>query len=44
VDGPRLRALVDGYRLDPDQRRQLPDLITAHTRGMVDPLSMLREC
>jgi len=38
ADGPRLRALVDGYRLDPDQRRHLPALITAHTRGMVDLL------
>jgi len=35
VEGPRLRALVDGYRLTSQQRRLLPALITAHTRGMV---------
>jgi Ser/Thr protein kinase RdoA (MazF antagonist) len=34
VDAPRLRALADGYDLDEDQRRRLPALIGAHTRGM----------
>ncbi len=34
VDGARLRALVDGYGLDGEQRRELPALITAHIRGM----------
>jgi Ser/Thr protein kinase RdoA (MazF antagonist) len=38
VDGPRLRALVDGYGLDEHQRRELPALIGAHTRGMHDLL------
>jgi Ser/Thr protein kinase RdoA (MazF antagonist) len=38
VDGPRLRALVDGYGLDEHQRRELPALIGAHTRGMYDLL------
>lgn len=39
VDGPRLRALVDGYGLDEHQRRALPALIGAHTRGMYDLLA-----
>jgi Ser/Thr protein kinase RdoA (MazF antagonist) len=38
LDGPRLRALVDGYGLDESQRRALPALIAAHTRGMYDLL------
>jgi hypothetical protein len=38
VDGPRLRALADGYGLDEDQRRALPAQIAAHTRGMYDVL------
>jgi hypothetical protein len=38
VDGPRLRALVDGYGLDEDQRRALPAQIAGHTRGMYDVL------
>ena len=38
VDGPRLRALADGYGLDTDQRRELPVLIGAHVRGMYDLL------
>lgn len=38
VDAPRLRSLIDGYALDPDQRRQLPSLITAHVRGMYNLL------
>ena len=33
-DAPRLRALVDGYQLTKRQRRELPALIEAHTRGM----------
>jgi len=33
-DGPRLRALADGYVLDEQQRRAFPALIVAHTRGM----------
>jgi Ser/Thr protein kinase RdoA (MazF antagonist) len=37
-DGPRLRALADGYGLDDQQRRDLPPLIGAHTRGMFDLL------
>jgi len=40
TDGPRLRALADGYGLDAQQRRELPPLIGAHTRGMFD---LLRE-
>lgn len=39
VDAPRLRALVDGYGLDERQRRELPPLIGAHTRGMFDLLA-----
>jgi Ser/Thr protein kinase RdoA (MazF antagonist) len=38
ADGPRLRALADGYGLDADQRARLPALISAHTRGMLDLL------
>jgi len=38
VDGPRLRALADGYGLDDHQRRELPALTEAHTRGMYDLL------
>ena len=38
VDGPRLRALADGYGLDKQQRTALPALIGAHTRGMYDLL------
>jgi Ser/Thr protein kinase RdoA (MazF antagonist) len=34
----RLRRLAAGYGLDQDQRRRLPGLITAHTRGMFDLL------
>ncbi len=39
ADGPRLRALADGYGLDAGQRRALPALIGAHTRGMYDLLT-----
>lgn len=38
-DAARLRALADGYGLDAAQRRDLPPLIGAHTRGMFDLLS-----
>jgi Ser/Thr protein kinase RdoA (MazF antagonist) len=38
--GPRLRALVDGYGLDQQQRRELPVLMAAHIRGMAE---LLRE-
>lgn len=38
VDAPRLRALADGYGLDETQRRELPALIGANTRGMYDLL------
>jgi Ser/Thr protein kinase RdoA (MazF antagonist) len=38
VDGPRLRALADGYGLDVTQRRELPPLIGAHTRAMFELL------
>lgn len=38
ADGLRLRALIDGYGLTEVQRRRLPDLITAHVRGMYDLL------
>jgi len=34
MDGTRLRALVDGYGLDEEQRQQLPAMITDHARGM----------
>jgi Ser/Thr protein kinase RdoA (MazF antagonist) len=39
ADGPRIRALADGYRLSQAQRRELPPLIAAHTRAMFDLLS-----
>jgi len=38
LDGPRLRALADGYRLDEPQRLAFPALIAAHTAGMYDLL------
>jgi len=38
TDGPRLRALADGYGLTAVQRRELPPLIGAHARGMFDLL------
>jgi Ser/Thr protein kinase RdoA (MazF antagonist) len=38
LDGPRLRALADGYGLDEQQRTVFPALIGAHTRGMYDLL------
>lgn len=38
VDGPRLRALADGYRLTARQRAELPPLIAAHTKAMFDLL------
>jgi Ser/Thr protein kinase RdoA (MazF antagonist) len=38
VCGRRLRRLADAYGLDDQQRRQLPGIITAHTRGMFDLL------
>ena len=38
LDGPRLRALADGYGIDEQQRRAFPALIAAHTRGMYDLL------
>jgi Ser/Thr protein kinase RdoA (MazF antagonist) len=38
LDGPRLRALADGYGLDEQQRKAFPALIVAHTRGMYDLL------
>ena len=37
-DALRLRALADGYGIDEDQRRELPALIGARTRGMYDLL------
>jgi Ser/Thr protein kinase RdoA (MazF antagonist) len=38
VCGRRLRRLADAYGLDDRQRRQLPTVIIAHTRGMFDLL------
>jgi Ser/Thr protein kinase RdoA (MazF antagonist) len=38
ADGPRLRALADGYGLNEQQRRRLPELIVGHTRGMYELL------
>jgi Ser/Thr protein kinase RdoA (MazF antagonist) len=38
ADGPRLRAMADGYGLSFAQRERLPALIEAHTRGMADLL------
>jgi len=37
-DAGRLRALVDGYGLDAEQRRALPPLVVDHTRAMFDLL------
>jgi Ser/Thr protein kinase RdoA (MazF antagonist) len=37
-DAPRVRAMADGYDLTPQQRRELPPLMVAHTRGMYDLL------
>jgi hypothetical protein len=38
VDAVRLRSLVDGYGLGPDDREALPAQITDHTRGMYNLL------
>ncbi len=38
ADAPRLRELADGYGLDGEQRRALPSLTVAHTRGMYELL------
>jgi Ser/Thr protein kinase RdoA (MazF antagonist) len=38
LDGPRLRALADGYGLDQQQRTAFPALIGAHTRAMYELL------
>ena len=38
TDAVRLRALIDGYGLGPDDRRALPAQIAAHTQGMYDLL------
>jgi hypothetical protein len=38
VDGPRLRALVDGYGLDLEQRLALPAQVVARTRGQYELL------
>lgn len=38
VDGPRIRAMTDGYGLPAVQRAELPPLIGAHVRGMYDLL------
>ena len=38
TDGPRLRALVDGYGLDPEQRLAFPAQIAARTRGSYELL------
>jgi Ser/Thr protein kinase RdoA (MazF antagonist) len=38
ADARRLRALAVGYRLTAAQRRELPPLIAAHTRGMYELL------
>ena len=38
VDGPRLRAVVDGYDLGGEDRRRLPAVLTARTRAMYDLL------
>ena len=37
-NSPRLRALADDYGLDEQQRRELPTLSGAHTRGIYDLL------
>jgi Ser/Thr protein kinase RdoA (MazF antagonist) len=38
VDGPRLRALVDGYGLDLEQRRAFPERMAARTRASYELL------
>ena len=38
VDGPRVRAVVDGYDLPDADRRRLPAVLSARTRGMFDLL------
>jgi Phosphotransferase enzyme family len=38
VDGHRLRTFADGYGLDEQQRREFPERIAAHVRGMFDLL------
>jgi len=38
ADGPRVRALADGYGLSAGQRGQLPPLIAARTRAMFELL------
>jgi hypothetical protein len=43
TDGPRLRALADGYGLDDRGRAELPELIVGHTRGMYDLLCTATE-
>lgn len=43
TDGPRLRALADGYGLDEEGRAALPALAAAHTRGMYDLLCTATE-
>ncbi len=37
-DAARLRSLVDGYGLTPEQRQAMPQLIVEHTRAMFDLL------
>jgi Ser/Thr protein kinase RdoA (MazF antagonist) len=39
VDAPRLRAFVDAYGADEEQRRSFPRLTAAHTRAMADLLA-----
>ncbi len=39
VDGPRLRAVTDGYGLDAAGRAALPELLVARTRAMFDLLA-----
>lgn len=38
ADAPRVRAMADGYGLDEADRRALPAVIAAHTRGMFELL------
>lgn len=38
ADGPRVRAVVDGYRLDDDDRAVLPEVLSRRTRAMYDLL------
>ena len=38
ADGPRLRAVADGYRLDAAGRTALPDVLVRRTRAMYDLL------